>query len=334
MSITNNEEFGDPLDKPHHDHPDRHQFGQTFLLPDDPSESIPGDTSDPGVSETPARSDHRHGREGDQTPVGLIAPYAGSIAPLGYLLCDGAAVSRTIYADLFGIIGVTYGAGDGVTTFNLPNLKGKVIVGYNALEVEFDNLGETGGEKTHALTTAELAVHSHANTASASTTGSTSDPGSHGHSVSASSDNPGNHTHSVSTNSTGSTHNHTTTVGESGVTVAPSGGGQTASTVVGGTNRVTTSGSAQQLQFSNFTSHNHSVSVTVNSTNSGHTHGVSETSTGGHTHTITVTQSNAGAHTHTLTMTTTVTMTNANAGSGTAHNNLQPYITLNYIIKV
>jgi len=62
-------------------------------------------------------------------PPGVILPYGAATAPSGYLLCDGSAVSRTTYADLFSVIGTTYGAGDGSTTFNLPHLKGTVPVG-------------------------------------------------------------------------------------------------------------------------------------------------------------------------------------------------------------
>jgi len=61
--------------------------------------------------------------------AGLVVPYAGSSAPTGWLLCDGSAVSRTTYASLFTAISTTYGVGDGSTTFNLPNLKGRAIVG-------------------------------------------------------------------------------------------------------------------------------------------------------------------------------------------------------------
>ena len=63
---------------------------------------------------------------------GFIFPYAGSATPAGFLPCDGSAVSRATYALLFAVIGTTYGVGDGSTTFNLPNLKGRVIVGYSA----------------------------------------------------------------------------------------------------------------------------------------------------------------------------------------------------------
>lgn len=60
---------------------------------------------------------------------GLIFPYAGSSAPTGWIMCDGSAISRTTYASLFAVVSTTYGVGDGTTTFNLPNLKGRVIVG-------------------------------------------------------------------------------------------------------------------------------------------------------------------------------------------------------------
>lgn len=91
-----------------------------------------------------------------ETPIGSISLFAGSTAPSGYLICDGSAVSRTTYSGLFDVISTTYGTGDGSTTFNLPNLKGKVPVGLDSNDTAFDNLGETGGEKTHTLTKTEL----------------------------------------------------------------------------------------------------------------------------------------------------------------------------------
>lgn len=94
-------------------------------------------------------------------PIGAVLPFAGSSAPSNWLLCDGSAVSRTTYADLFTLISTTYGTGDGSTTFNLPNLKGKVPVGKSVSDTEFDTLGETGGEKTHTLITSEIPAHTH-----------------------------------------------------------------------------------------------------------------------------------------------------------------------------
>ena len=64
-------------------------------------------------------------------------------APTGYLLCDGTAVSRTTYAGLYAVIGTTYGIGDGTTTFNLPNMKGRVPVGYDITQTEFNTIGKT-----------------------------------------------------------------------------------------------------------------------------------------------------------------------------------------------
>jgi microcystin-dependent protein len=93
-------------------------------------------------------------------PTGAIIPFAGAAAPTDWLLCDGASLLRASYADLFALIGTTYGSADG-THFNLPNLKGKIPVGLNASDTEFDTLGETGGEKTHTLTATEMPAHSH-----------------------------------------------------------------------------------------------------------------------------------------------------------------------------
>src|SRR5215467_6824657 len=95
-------------------------------------------------------------------PTGLgPLPWPTATAPLGWILCDGAAISRTTYAALFAVIGTTYGVGDGSTTFNLPNCKGRIPVGFDSGQTEFNALGKTGGEKTHTLTVAELATHDH-----------------------------------------------------------------------------------------------------------------------------------------------------------------------------
>jgi microcystin-dependent protein len=104
-------------------------------------------------------------------PTAAVLPYAGATAPAGFLLADGAAVSRTTYADLFAVIADTYGVGDGSTTFNLPDLKGRVAVG-KSTDTEFDTLGETGGAKTVTLDTTQIPAHTHAIPTNA-TTGAT-----------------------------------------------------------------------------------------------------------------------------------------------------------------
>ncbi len=90
--------------------------------------------------------------------AGIVVPFAGAAAPAGWLLCSGAAVSRTQYAQLFAVIGTTYGSGDGKTTFNLPDLRGRVPVGVNG---SADPLGKREGEKMHALVENEMPRHSH-----------------------------------------------------------------------------------------------------------------------------------------------------------------------------
>lgn len=94
-------------------------------------------------------------------PSGAMVAWGASTFPTGWLLCNGQAVSRSTYAALFAVISTTYGAGDGSTTFNVPNIQGRVIVGRDAGQTEFDTLGETGGAKTHTLTIPEIPSHSH-----------------------------------------------------------------------------------------------------------------------------------------------------------------------------
>ena len=123
----------------------------------------------------------------NRSEVGAIKPWAKATAPVGYVLCDGTAISRTTYADLFAVISTTYGAGDSSTTFNVPNLQGKTPQGYDGNTY---NLAGTGGANTvtvavtnnqavsatstdtlavtvtgsisnATLTTAQLASHSH-----------------------------------------------------------------------------------------------------------------------------------------------------------------------------
>jgi microcystin-dependent protein len=99
---------------------------------------------------------------GGSIPAGTIAYFGVSSAPTGWLLCDGSAVSRSTYADLFAEIGETFGAGDGATTFNVPDLRGRAPVGTGTGGgLTARTLAATGGEEDHQLTVAELAAHTH-----------------------------------------------------------------------------------------------------------------------------------------------------------------------------
>jgi len=107
-------------------------------------------------------------------PSGAVSPYAGASEPTGWLFCRGQTISRTTYAALFAAIGTTYGAGDGSTTFALPDLRGRVVAGQDDMGgtsanrltglsggVDGDVLGAAGGAETHTLTEAQLAAHRH-----------------------------------------------------------------------------------------------------------------------------------------------------------------------------
>ena len=108
------------------------------------------------------------------TATGTILPWSAASLPTGFLECAGAAVSRSTYSALFAIIGTTYGAGDGSTTFNTPNLADNAPVGKSGTKA----LGSTGGANTVAatgnvagstanatLSEAQLASHAHNQTA-------------------------------------------------------------------------------------------------------------------------------------------------------------------------
>lgn len=120
-------------------------------------------------------------------PAGVINPYAGATAPTGWLLCFGQAVSRSTYAELFSAIGTTYGSGDGSTTFNLPDMRGRIAAGKDdmggvaasrltnaTITSGAATLGNSGGAQTHSLTSGESGVpaHSHANTLASNTVAS------------------------------------------------------------------------------------------------------------------------------------------------------------------
>lgn len=94
-------------------------------------------------------------------PTWVILMWTTGTAPTWYLLCDWSAISRTTYAGLFWVIWTTYWTGDGSTTFNLPNLKGRVPVGFDVGQTEFDTLWEKWGAKTHTLWITEIPSHSH-----------------------------------------------------------------------------------------------------------------------------------------------------------------------------
>lgn len=114
---------------------------------------------------------------GGSLPTGTVVPFAGSSAPTGWLLCYGQAVSRSTYSALFSAIGATHGAGDGSTTFGLPDLRGRIPAGKDDMGgsaagrmtsagggVDGATLGASGGTETHTLTSGQMPSHTHSGT--------------------------------------------------------------------------------------------------------------------------------------------------------------------------
>ena len=95
------------------------------------------------------------------TMAGEIKMWAGDKIPDGWLLCDGSEVSKTKYPNLYSAIGDLWGVPNSSSNFKLPNLKGKVPVGYDSSDTDFGTVGKTGGEKEHTLKTSEMPSHSH-----------------------------------------------------------------------------------------------------------------------------------------------------------------------------
>jgi microcystin-dependent protein len=115
------------------------------------------------LSGNPAQVLQGNGAWGAGRMAGEIVTWAGASAPVGWLICNGAAISRTTYAALYGIIGNLYGSGDGTTTFNLPDCRGRALIGAGqGAGLTNRLLGSVGGEENHSLSSAEMPQHSHA----------------------------------------------------------------------------------------------------------------------------------------------------------------------------
>jgi microcystin-dependent protein len=226
---------------------------------DFPNTPVDGQVYDNYYYDASMQSWRAYGTVNLAVPAGIINQYGGSVAPEGYLLCNGQSVSTGAYPALFAAIGYTYG-GSGLN-FNVPNLQNRVPVGLGT-ETEFDALGETGGSKNHQLTIDEMPSHTHIQDA-------------HNHTQNSHNHTQNSHTHDIR-------------------------GGYVSPTQQSGfTNSFVASGGTYGFTFS----------------------------------TTEDTQARTATNIATTATNQATTATNQNTGGGLAHNNLQPYIVLNYIIK-
>lgn len=192
---------------------------------------------------------------------GIVVPFAGAAAPTGWLFCDGSAVNRSVYAALFAIIGTTYGAGDGSTTFNLPNLVDKFTAGAGSAYA----LGSNGG----STTTSSAGSHNHTGLTGSTTLTTSQIPA---------------HTHTGTSDST----TLTGSFGPFRQSLGPAAGASASgvfSTYAGGTSGDANNGSSQVVGINMSAPHTHS--FTSNSTGGGTGHNHSISTDGTHTHTVT-----------------------------------------------
>jgi microcystin-dependent protein len=245
--------------------------------------------------------------------AGQVIMFAGKSAPAGTLLCDGAPVSRTTYADLFAAIGTLYGSGDGKTTFNLPNMHEGAVVAHTTKpdSVGTATVGEVIGH-THTGSAASAGAHTH--------TVSVAAGGAHSHGASASAvgdhahgawtDQQGHHAHTGGTSWIGD-HQHLTAFAESGIAY-PWGAdyGQHAGSRGNADNDnpwPNTSPAGGHAH--SFTTDAHNIGMNGAGA---HSHDISIAQVGDHGHTATA--ASGGAHAHTVTVDSTGGERNLAAG--------------------
>lgn len=240
-------------------------------------------------------------------PAGVVMPYAGITPPTGFLICNGALVSRATYAALFAAIGTTYGAGDGTTTFGLPDLRQRFVLGMAAAGLG-STLGEVGGSIDHTHT-----GPSHTHTGPSHThTGP-----SHIHTM-------GTHTH------TGPSHTHS---GGTLGTDTEAAHSHTFSDTSGGPSSLSSEWNNGSVFSGASTSHTHSVSGTTSSGGS-HAHLVTSGATGaGGTGATGATDPGDTAASGTAA--TGASGTAATGASGTAVSGVgnPPFMAMHYIIR-
>jgi microcystin-dependent protein len=273
------------------------------------------------------------------TPTGMISIHAGAVAPTGWLICNGASYASASYATLFSVIGYTFG-GSGAN-FNVPNLKGRVVVGIDGSQTQFDSRGETGGAITHqhAASNSGNTSIAHNHTVPALNTNSVG-AGDHNHNVHAHTHTTIDHFHGVNahdhnTNTTGD-HDHPF---EGSVSTSNNGVSQSRTT--GNTVSTNIPNHSHGDNFNPTTTGAHAHNTNSVGANTGGAADYTGQGTGNTTSNVgSSTSSQPGNHNHSVATISASTVDGA-GGSHThttpasdAISNLQPYMALNYIIKI
>jgi microcystin-dependent protein len=277
-------------------------------------------------------------------PTGTVMAYAGSTAPDGWLLCNGAAVSRTTYANLWALVSSTYGGGNGTSTFNVPDMRSRMPIGAGSgTGLTSRTLAATGGAETVTIASGNLPTHQHTLSAHTHTSAAhVHGLNSHTHTSAAHDHTLSNHSHSLGDHSHTANHGHTASSAND--TASHTHSLPRASIFNAGTNRLGLSASPTDNGLStNGTSHVHAHGVTVDTNNfstGGPSAGSGVPSTNA---TNSVTPGNTGVPVAPTTDTTSTTPgatggpnsdTTGNGGfANTALAMMNPFLALNYIIK-
>ena len=269
-------------------------------------------------------------------PPGMVAAFGAAAAiPPGWLECDGEAVSRTSHAALFARIGSTWGAGDGTTTFNLPDARGRALFGRDggtgrltATGGLVGNVGQVGGTQAHILTLAQMPAHDHGGQTDAAGGQDAAETGLAGGRAAGETGEGGEHSHTGTTGA-GGIHSHTGTTNQvpnhthpsptASIKNAPAGdGGTTTSIFWAGTETTTNSGGGGV--------HDHTLTI---SDSSSHTHGFTTQSASAHRHSLPA----VADHRHALPAVAAHQHVIASAGSGAAHPTIPPGAVVIFAIK-
>ncbi len=262
-----------------------------------------GDSELPSLAIEPTLDQNLHLEECLVIPTGMFSFFGGATPPAGWLVRDGTEISRTTYADLFAVIGTLWGPGNGTTTFNLPNAKGRVDVGIDASQGIFDTIGETGGSNEIALSATQNGTHNHLQNSHSHT------QDTHNHTQNSHSHTQDTHNHLQNAhNHTQNSHNHTQVPHAH---------------IVDGANESVLGSQARNLKNTGL-GNNNVYTTSITPTNNAEV-AVNQAALPTNIAAIAANQATTPTNITVVATNQSTTPTNISSGDGTAHSNLQPY---------